>query len=540
MFVPEDALAWISEMIDENKILTPINSIPFMNITDPGDRRRVEAALDAVIESGRLAYPVLQRKPGKTVRKCFQRFLHYDPTDLHTTDVTIAASRRFSNTTDPFQYDAKQVCHRLGVSCMRDQWFKAEERAVWLPKIWSWKLGWPKEGEPMLTSAFLKSLIIHKKCARFPVTTAKFVYSRYKPTSVIDPCFGWGDRMGAAYACPHVTRFHGIDPRRDARVAFHQQDEIYNECRAAHPASCCKGTFTQGRAEVCPMPKETFDIAFTSPPFFNLEIYADDKTQSAQMYTLLSQWMNGFLLPLLNRLSACLSHNGILAIHMKDAPRTRICDSMLQFVKERVPYMTFEERLDMKMASCPLFRYSGAHNVEHIWVWRRTSLPPRQVSSCIPHRERFEDTYEKLQNFVELNGKLPIISDVHQGFNLGQWCKNRRAQYKKGIMSTEHAELLADLPGWTWQVEDNHRHMTEARLAFCEKSAESFHLRASMLREFVRLHHRPPSINQVIDGVRLGRWLDNRKQDYRKGRLPDDHLDVMRDIIPVSFQRAMS
>ena len=531
--VPQDALAWLEGLIDENGMLTQTRSIPMLRITDPSDRRRVEAALDALIESGKLAYPAVQMEPRKIIRACFQRFLNYDPTVLHVeTDetVTIAASRRFMTTTSPFQFDAKQMCHRRDMTCMRDQWCKSEERVKWLPKLWSWKIGWAKAGEPTLTSSLLKSIISHKKCSRFPVTTAKFVYSRYKPTSVIDPCFGWGDRMGAAYACPHVLRFHGIDPRRDARIAFHQQDEIYNECRDVK----CTGTFTQGRAEVCPMLSETFDVAFTSPPFFDLEIYTDDKTQSTQMYAGASHWLNGFLMPLMSRLSTCLTHNGILAIHMKDTHRTRICDAMLRFVEERLPFMAFEERLNMEMMACPIFKNNGRHNIEHIWIWRRTAQPPRPALT-LPHRERFEDTYEKLQNFIELHGKLPIISDVHQGSNLGQWCKNRRVQHKKGLISTEHAVLLADLPGWTWQVEDNHRHMRDARNAFREKSATSFQLRASMMREFIRQHHRPPTTHEVVDGVRLGRWVDNRKQDIKKGRLLGDHLDVMRALIPDWF-----
>ena len=536
LMVPEDAVAWLEEMIDENKVLTTKNSIHFMKITDPSDRLRVQAALDAVIASGKLAYPIQRREPGKVMRQYFKRFLQYDPSDLNVEpkeggSVTIAASTCFKVTTEPFQYDAKQTCHRRGVACMRDQWFDSAERAKWLPKIWSWKIGWPKVGEPTLTSIFLKNIITHKKCARFPVTTAKFVYSRYKPTSVIDPCFGWGDRMAAAYACPHVLRFHGIDPRQDARVAFAQQAAIYNECRDAP----CEGTFTQGRAEVCPMPKETFDVAFTSPPFFDLEIYANDKTQSTQMYTQVSQWMDGFLFPLLTRLSACLSHNGVLAIHMKDTYKTRICGFMLQFVERRVPCLTFEERLNMNMVACPLFKNCVSHMTEHIWIWRRTAQPPRPVS-CLPHRERFEDTYEKLQSFVELNGKLPILSDVHQGSNLGQWCRNRRAQYKNGTIPAEQVELLADVPGWTWHVEDNHRHLLEARQALREKSDESFQKQVSMLREFVGQHRRPPPINEVIDGVRLGRWVDNRKQDHKKGRLRDDHLDVLRAILPEAFK----
>jgi len=45
----------------------------------------------------------------------------------------------------------------------------------------------------------------------------------------------------------------------------------------------------------------TFDLLFTSPPFFNFEVYTQEKGQSVQDYTGFESWLTQFLFGMLRR-----------------------------------------------------------------------------------------------------------------------------------------------------------------------------------------------------------------------------------------------
>jgi DNA modification methylase len=49
-----------------------------------------------------------------------------------------------------------------------------------------------------------------------------------------------------------------------------------------------------GSEKFCPF-NNSLDLCFTSPPYFDLEQYADESTQSYMKYSNKSEWINGFL-----------------------------------------------------------------------------------------------------------------------------------------------------------------------------------------------------------------------------------------------------
>ena len=50
-----------------------------------------------------------------------------------------------------------------------------------------------------------------------------------------------------------------------------------------------------------------FDFIFTSPPYFNTEIYTDDPTQSSSRYPEFNDWLENFLFKTLTKVSGVLS-----------------------------------------------------------------------------------------------------------------------------------------------------------------------------------------------------------------------------------------
>lgn len=110
----------------------------------------------------------------------------------------------------------------------------------------------------------------------FDPVLCELAYRWFSPKggSVIDP-FAGGSVRGVVAS--HVgLKYHGIELREEQVVANRAQLEI---CKAPHPE------WQQGdSSEVLPaMPTGVFDLLFSCPPYFDLEVYSDDPKDISRM-----------------------------------------------------------------------------------------------------------------------------------------------------------------------------------------------------------------------------------------------------------------
>ena len=112
---------------------------------------------------------------------------------------------------------------------------------------------------------------------------------------VLDVCAGWGGRMVGAKSAesPSFAGVHytGIDPCEKTYAALRAiRDEL-----GLHNV-----TLIHQPAEVAlQQPLGTYDIALTSPPYYNLELYSDEPTQSVATKDGYQAWLDTFLKPVI-------------------------------------------------------------------------------------------------------------------------------------------------------------------------------------------------------------------------------------------------
>jgi DNA modification methylase len=106
----------------------------------------------------------------------------------------------------------------------------------------------------------------------FKATTAKYLYKKYKATSVLDPTAGWGGRLLGAWALG--INYTGIDTNTEMIPAY--------EAMTARLAQYDGGLFDFDGATQQMIWQSCLDVDFstidydfvlTSPPYINLEIY---------------------------------------------------------------------------------------------------------------------------------------------------------------------------------------------------------------------------------------------------------------------------
>ena len=60
------------------------------------------------------------------------------------------------------------------------------------------------------------------------------------------------------------------------------------------------------------------DLAFSSPPYFNLEKYSDEPTQCMVRYTTLDEWFEGYVAPTMKNIITGLNADGVFATNIAD------------------------------------------------------------------------------------------------------------------------------------------------------------------------------------------------------------------------------
>ena len=122
---------------------------------------------------------------------------------------------------------------------------------------------------------------------------ARNVVAYFDAKSVLDVCAGWGGRMiGSKSVDPSGVSYTGIDP---CIKTYNALSGIRDEL------GLTAVTLINKPAEVAlvELPLDAkFDIALTSPPYFNLELYSDETTQSTKLGDY-QAWVDKFLRPVI-------------------------------------------------------------------------------------------------------------------------------------------------------------------------------------------------------------------------------------------------
>jgi SAM-dependent methyltransferase len=156
-------------------------------------------------------------------------------------------------------------------------------------------------------------------CSQFKPNVAKALYDYFKAETVLDFAAGWGDRMCGFYASETGKHYVGIDPRKENHPIYRQQAEFYEKNNGFFELEK-KADFVESPAEDFDYAgyDNYFDIAFTSPPYFSVERYSYDDTQSWVRYKTIDEWNEQFLHKALGKIWKTLKKGGVLIVNIAD------------------------------------------------------------------------------------------------------------------------------------------------------------------------------------------------------------------------------
>ena len=255
--------------------------------------------------------------------------------------------------------------------------------------------------EQVLTKVDIQSI-------RMATTLRKYVASQFKPSiakafydyfgsvNVLDFSAGWGDRLAGFYCGETTKSYVGIDPNTLNHPNYKRQVEFYKKHQTLFEEEKKVDLICEPAEDVDYSKYENyFDTIFTSPPYFNVEKYSDEDTQSYIRYKNIDSWNKDFLHSTLAKVIFTLKSDGILAINIADVYSAKakdyfdICNPMNDFIKSQGLY--YFGCIGMEMTK--RFNSGGAGNAkseyfkeylkdktkhtkdvafgEPIWIWRK-------------------------------------------------------------------------------------------------------------------------------------------------------------------------
>lgn len=105
----------------------------------------------------------------------------------------------------------------------------------------------------------------------------------------------------------------GFDPNKMLKEGHEQIINLYSKNKIGKSYRVLYIPFEESKLE-----NQTFDLVFTSPPYFDLEIYSENPGQSIISYPSLSEWIVRFLFFSLEKAWRKLVFGGTMVIHLNE------------------------------------------------------------------------------------------------------------------------------------------------------------------------------------------------------------------------------
>ncbi len=153
----------------------------------------------------------------------------------------------------------------------------------------------------------------------------KLACIKYKPEIVLDPCAGWGGRMlgavsyGAHYIAfePNTTTYNNLQQMAQFLGIQHYVTLICDDARNMNKYN---------------LPK--VGLVLTSPPYFDLEVYAHEDTQSITNTPTYQDWADGFLREIIKLGLEHLKNDGVSCWNVGKVRNRDMNDDVLKYHNE--------------------------------------------------------------------------------------------------------------------------------------------------------------------------------------------------------------
>jgi hypothetical protein len=200
-----------------------------------------------------------------------------------------------------------------------------------------------------------------KECTSFRPLNLTFILQLYNAKSVLDFSAGWGDRLLACLATN--IRYIGVDPNRLLHPKYKEMIEFF-----AQPKDRKKFTMIPATIQEAVLPAEKVDLIFTSPPYFDMEVYSGEGKVNETNET---DWFNNFLKVAIKKCKKQLNIGGHLVLVINQKNNEKYIRSMCDYINEEIHSLYYLGVIS--------YTKSSRSNPQPMWIWERSKTVPEKL-----------------------------------------------------------------------------------------------------------------------------------------------------------------
>ena len=173
-----------------------------------------------------------------------------------------------------------------------------------------------RTGERLLRPTQLRTaleLVTGENVTNFKAQNAKAIAEHLCPVlwgNVYDYSCGYGGRLLGIGSSNFKYNYIGVEPNTETVNYLNYLNDVIDE------ATGVRGTIIQSVSEQ--YQPEDIDLAFSSPPYFNLEKYSNEETQCMVQFKTEDEWFEGYVAPTMENIKRGLNDDGIFATNIAD------------------------------------------------------------------------------------------------------------------------------------------------------------------------------------------------------------------------------
>ena len=245
-----------------------------------------------------------------------------------------------------------------------DDKLKSTIRKTWNFELKHYKGEEGRDKNKFHENRFRQSLKIYsgtQSVSNFRPTAAKLIYEKFGGEVVWDMSCGWGGRLLGFLSAENTKHYIGTEPSSRTYDGLLKMKKDFSYLGKQ------VDIYKLGSEEYKPK-KESLDLCFTSPPYFDTEKYSEELTQSYKKFPSEDKWVDGFLRKTIDNCCYGLKKNGYMLINIANTPKYKFIEEQTVNISKELGF-TQEDTLQLTLSSV----MGAGYKYEPIFVFRKES-----------------------------------------------------------------------------------------------------------------------------------------------------------------------
>ena len=229
-------------------------------------------------------------------------------------------------------------------------------------KTWIWQLNYGRNR--FTENRFRQCLKLYQGSqgvSNFRPTAAKVIYEKFGGETIWDMSCGWGGRLLGFLASSNTKHYIGTEPSSKTYDGLMEMKKDFSYLGKQ------VDIYKLG-SEVYVPEKESLDLCFTSPPYFDTEKYSEELTQSYKKFPSEDKWVDGFLRKTIDNCCYGLKKNGYMLINIANTPKYKFIEEQTIKISKELGFIQ-EDTIQLTLSSV----MGAGYKYEPIFVFRKES-----------------------------------------------------------------------------------------------------------------------------------------------------------------------